>query len=316
MHLADPLGQAERAGAEHLPVVDLLEGLAVALVARDLADEQDHRRRVLERGVHADRGVGRARAARHEADARPAGELALRLGHEGRAALLPAGDEADALAVLVEAVEHGEEALAGHAEDGVDALRDQRFDEGVAGEACGVMGHGVTAASARRAIIAHGARRRSGFAPMPLIHRLVNYPRMASRTAAVVEVRSRDADRSPRGDPARGDGDEFAEPRPRRRAHGRASPSAPASTSGSSTTTSPSKDELFLAVLEQTYADIRAAEQRAAPRGEPTRSRRSAAWSPSPGTTTSSTRSSSPCSTARTCTARGHLQALAAASAR
>ena len=82
--LADPLGHAQRAGAEHLPVVDLLEGLAVALVAGHLADEQDHRRAVLERGVHADAGVGRARAAGHEADARPAAELALRLGHEGR----------------------------------------------------------------------------------------------------------------------------------------------------------------------------------------------------------------------------------------
>ena len=68
--LADPLREAERARAEHLPVVDLLEGLAVALVARDLADEQDHRRRVLERGVQADRGVARARPARHEAQAR------------------------------------------------------------------------------------------------------------------------------------------------------------------------------------------------------------------------------------------------------
>ena len=65
--LADPLGEAERSGAEHLPVVDLLERLAVALVARDLADEQDQRRRVLERGVQADRGVARARPAGDEA---------------------------------------------------------------------------------------------------------------------------------------------------------------------------------------------------------------------------------------------------------
>ena len=35
-HLADPLGHAERAGAEDLAVVELLEGLAVALVARHL----------------------------------------------------------------------------------------------------------------------------------------------------------------------------------------------------------------------------------------------------------------------------------------
>ena len=89
--------------------------------------------------MHADRGVARARAARHEAQPRPAAELALRLGHVARAALVAAGDEADPVAVLVEAVEHGEEAFAGNAEDGVDALGDQRFDEGVAGGACGAM---------------------------------------------------------------------------------------------------------------------------------------------------------------------------------
>jgi hypothetical protein len=40
VHFADPLGEAERPGPEHLPVVDLLERLAVALAARDLADEE------------------------------------------------------------------------------------------------------------------------------------------------------------------------------------------------------------------------------------------------------------------------------------
>ena len=63
-------------------------------------------------------------------------ELALRLGHEGRAAFLAAADEADAVAVLVEAVEHGQEAFAGHAEGGVHALGDQGLDQGVAGGAC------------------------------------------------------------------------------------------------------------------------------------------------------------------------------------
>ena len=96
VHLAHPLGEAQRSGSEHLPVVDLLERLAIALVAGDLADEQDHRRRVLERRVQADRGVARAGPARHEADARPAGQLALRLGHEAGAALVAAADEADA----------------------------------------------------------------------------------------------------------------------------------------------------------------------------------------------------------------------------
>jgi hypothetical protein len=77
VHLADPLGEAERARAEHLPVVDLLERLAVALLARHLADEDDQRRRVLERGVDADRRVARARSAGDEADPRAAAQLAL-----------------------------------------------------------------------------------------------------------------------------------------------------------------------------------------------------------------------------------------------
>ena len=102
--------------------------------------------------MHADRRVARARAARDEADARPAAQLALRLGHVARAALLPAGDEADPLAVLVEAVERGEEALAGNAEGGVDALGDQRLDEGVAGGtgAEGGGGHGVARQAAAK----------------------------------------------------------------------------------------------------------------------------------------------------------------------
>src|SRR5206468_7972078 len=101
---ADPLGEAERAGSEHVAVVDLLERLAVALAARHLADEQDHRRRILERRVHADCRVARARAARHEAQARPTRELALRLCHVTRAAPVPAGDEPDLRSMLVEAV--------------------------------------------------------------------------------------------------------------------------------------------------------------------------------------------------------------------
>jgi hypothetical protein len=56
------LGHALGAGAEEVEVVHLLEGLAVALVAGDVAHEQHHGRRVLEGRVHADRGVGRARA--------------------------------------------------------------------------------------------------------------------------------------------------------------------------------------------------------------------------------------------------------------
>ena len=44
--------------------------------------------------------------------------------------------------MLVEAVEGRQKALAGHAEDRIDALGDQRLHQGVAGEACGNRGRG------------------------------------------------------------------------------------------------------------------------------------------------------------------------------
>jgi hypothetical protein len=134
LHLGHPLGHAERAGAEEMPVVELLEGLAVALITGHLAHEHHQGRRVLECRVDTDRRIGGARASRHEADTGAPAQLALRVGHERGAAFLPAGDEADAIAMLVQAVQHGQVALAGHTVDGVHALGDQRFDQGMAGK--------------------------------------------------------------------------------------------------------------------------------------------------------------------------------------
>ncbi len=72
---------------EHRLEVDLLKGFAVAGAAIDIADEQDHRLRVLHRDMHADRGIGRARAARDEGDAGPPRQRAVGTGHERRTAL-------------------------------------------------------------------------------------------------------------------------------------------------------------------------------------------------------------------------------------
>lgn len=57
----------------------------------------------------------------------------MRLGHEGRAALLPVDDEAGPLAVGMKAVQHRQEALAGYAERDLHVLLDQAFDDQVAG---------------------------------------------------------------------------------------------------------------------------------------------------------------------------------------
>ena len=94
---------------------------------------------------------------------------------------------------------------------------------------------------------------------MSLIHRLVNYRAVTARTAEVVEIRSRDADRS-RGEILRAAMGEFAD-----HGFGGARIEAIAERAGVNKKLIyyyyEGKDELFLAVLEQSYADIRAAEQ-------------------------------------------------------
>ncbi len=122
-----------RKRAEHPAVVDLLERLALLLRRRDLPDEQDQRRRVLERGVHADRRLGRAGPARDHADAGTAGQLAVRLRHVGRARLVAARDQPDRR--LVEAVEQLEVALARHAERDLGAVHRELVGEQLAAPA-------------------------------------------------------------------------------------------------------------------------------------------------------------------------------------
>lgn len=116
--LRHPLGHL----AEHAAIVDLLEGFAFVEVVADLADEQDHRRRILESGMHADAGIGGARATGHEAHAGLAGELAVGLGHVGSAAFLAAYHRLDGAAVLVQRIDAGQVALAWNHEDAARAV--------------------------------------------------------------------------------------------------------------------------------------------------------------------------------------------------
>ena len=117
--------------AEHGAVVEFLERLALAHVARHLADEHDERRRILARDVDAGRRVGGARPAGDEADARTAGRLADRLRHHRGAALLPA--HGDGEIAVVKRVEHREIALARHAEDVAHAVNAQLIDQNLGG---------------------------------------------------------------------------------------------------------------------------------------------------------------------------------------
>ena len=120
-----------REGREHLAVVDFLERVAAGVLMRDLADEQQHGRAVLEGDVHADRAVAGAGAARDEGGGGTAGELAVGFGHVHRARLEAAGDELQLLARGIQPVERVEEALPRHFEHVVDSLRDQCIRENV-----------------------------------------------------------------------------------------------------------------------------------------------------------------------------------------
>ena len=126
-------------GTEESRKVDLLEALAVLVGARQVADEQDQRRRILEGDMDSGAGVGGAGPAGHEGDSRPPGHLAVGVGHVGDAAFLPADDDID-LGRVKQRVEDGEEALARHGENAVAALGLELIDEDAATAALGHAG--------------------------------------------------------------------------------------------------------------------------------------------------------------------------------
>src|SRR5579859_5728457 len=106
--LRDPL----RHLTEHPAIIHFLEGFALDHVAADLANEQNHRCRILITGMHADARIGRARAARDETDAWTPRKLAVGFSHESRAAFLTAHDQPHAFANVVKRVQNIEIALA------------------------------------------------------------------------------------------------------------------------------------------------------------------------------------------------------------
>ena len=126
-HDADPIGDA----AEHRLEVDFLEGTAALVGALDQPDEKHHRRSVVVRHIHPARGVRGARRARDECDSRHARQLAGRLRHHRRAALVAADDGADRRRVE-QGIERGDEALAGHREQRGAALADELIDQDLA----------------------------------------------------------------------------------------------------------------------------------------------------------------------------------------
>src|SRR5215831_113424 len=151
--LRDPLGNA----AVHLPIVDFLKCLSIGEIAANLTNKNDQGRGVLLCGVDADCSVGRTRSARDEDDAGTARELAVRLAHVGGASLLPADDEPQALAHVVERVEDRQVTLARDAEGEVDALSKEIVDEDAAAGA-----HESSEEYEKGAAILHAARANPG----------------------------------------------------------------------------------------------------------------------------------------------------------
>jgi hypothetical protein len=129
-----------RRRAEKRAIVHFLKRAAPEHGALDLADEQDHRRRIMLGDMHAMRGVGRARSARHKAHAGATGQPGARDRHHRRARLLPA--DGDVKRGIMQRVEHGEIRFAGHAKHMLDALDAKLIDEYLpAGAGVGSLHH-------------------------------------------------------------------------------------------------------------------------------------------------------------------------------
>ena len=92
----------------------------------------------LARDMHARRCVGRAGSTGDEADAGPAGGLALGLRHDRRTALLPADGDGDI--TVVAGVEGGDIALAWDAEHVTHAMDDELIDQNLGGRPGAVIG--------------------------------------------------------------------------------------------------------------------------------------------------------------------------------
>ena len=97
-------------------VIQFLKRLAPPLMARILADEQQHRRGILKRGVDADHGIGGAGPPGDKTNPRLAAQLAAGLGHISGPAFLATRYQPDAPAVMIKSVQRAQVTFAGDAE--------------------------------------------------------------------------------------------------------------------------------------------------------------------------------------------------------
>ena len=165
-----PLGQT----ADRPDDVRFLERLASAVRPVDPADDREHRARVGPRGVDPDGEIGGTHGARREGHGGPAGQLAMGLGHECRAALVTGRDHADPHGR--QRIEETEEALARDRERRGHAGRSERVgDEPADGPRFDD--------DRRRCVPSRGSARRPRAAPRPPARRLrrVHRPRRSRR---------------------------------------------------------------------------------------------------------------------------------------
>ena len=81
-------------------------------------------------------GVGDAGPAGDEAYADAAGSIGPGIGHEGRSAFLPAGDEAHRVAALIDGIERLQIAFARNAEYRVGTVGEKRIDQDLTAGSC------------------------------------------------------------------------------------------------------------------------------------------------------------------------------------
>jgi hypothetical protein len=113
---------------EGLHEIKLLAWELIVLLAADLAEKADQRRRTDIGRVDRNRCIGRARTAARENDARLAGDRAVGERHISRAAFVPAGNRAN-FRIVIQRVKKAEIALARDTEKLIDAVERQGVEK-------------------------------------------------------------------------------------------------------------------------------------------------------------------------------------------
>ena len=118
---------------EELVELDILLGLGVQQVVELQTGDRQYRNTVELGVVEPVQQVDAARAGGCDADAEATGKFGVAAGGEGRRLLVPYLDKADLVLALAEGFDDAVDAIAGNAEDGIDAPSQQGVDQNVAG---------------------------------------------------------------------------------------------------------------------------------------------------------------------------------------